>query len=584
MANKFMHFNKLMEIFSLINKMVTKVNIETNIPRAEGFETGLLNQVFSLLEIDRNQKYFSNEVVTPIKEETFNKSPLTMELLSKQAALKPAESLPLKETESNTKPMVTVAYLDMLKELKMKFAAKQKKDKPAVSNLNEIADKIYATPTGAYLRYRYPNADLEKSVELAVRTLLQNVKNDQFRKNKIASDTIISALNTDFEAVVKEVTALSRDILIHSVDDEAYHTLYHGHGNSLRLYVDMLREIKSSETIMDLTDSNPLRDKSAVNSVRTVDTVLSQYKDEAQKFADQNHLTLFDEKRTLGVGFAPDKIDFIRDNIISANVNLFGNSNLLAECTLFYFIDSFNISDPNEALVLNLVRRISDPSISEEALKEKAKRYKEVYEKYMSGSGGNLMEIKVKKGKFGENEDSLSIDDIAFPSWMKGLPVWLNKDNDKLATKSTNYNPVAVLDATHPNYTRPLMSEYLNLMARNPEAFIEKYSNFSNNKKVKKNQKITSLDRAQARLVVDPITFNDGENVKIKQYTRFPVAAEKEQQYQQALKKLMREDIQEYLELIKAGKVSPPEGDRLAKLMQFIESGSEVRSKTPVQL
>jgi hypothetical protein len=93
----------------------------------------------------------------------------------------------------------------------------------------------------------------------------------------------------------------------------------------------------------------------------------------------------------------------------------------------------------------------------------------------MQSSGGNLMEIKVRKGEFTNADEKVSsIDDIAFASWMKGIPVWLTKKSGKLATRSGNEKAVRILSDTHDRYVRPKMSEYLELNTSDPQAFIEK--------------------------------------------------------------------------------------------------------------
>jgi hypothetical protein len=205
---------------------------------------------------------------------------------------------------------------------------------------------------------------------------LRNIKKDQYKKTRLASDAIVNALNTNFYAVEKEVVGLVRNILISSVEDPDYYTMYHGHGNGLRLYVDMLRQVKSYENIANLSETNPLRDKAVESDIRNVSDILNRYGPAAEKYAATNDLNLRTNKRTLGFNFAPDKIELLRDNAVCVNTNLFGNTEILAECTLFYFLDSFNISNPNEVLVKKLLARIVDPEISESNMTAKTKRYK----------------------------------------------------------------------------------------------------------------------------------------------------------------------------------------------------------------
>ncbi len=545
---------------------------------AQQFRSELENTIKGLRHVPEEEKNLFAKSLQKAPDIIPETSKTIAKLETDNPQTKPALAAALAgQEESTAKPELTVAYLDMLKELKQKFAPKKDEEKSLkIKDLNEISEQIYETPTGAYLKYRFPHKDLEVSVSRAVRELLSEIHRDQFKKNRIASDAIIAALNTDFNAVHKEVTELVRQILISSASDPDYYVMYHGHGNSLRLYLDMLREVKSLETIQELAITNPMRDKTAKNAVRTVDDILENYESEALKYAKDNNTELYTDKRVLGVNFAPDKIGFIRDHVISTNLNLFGNTGLLAECTLFYFIDSFNISNPNEALVKGLLQRLSAPDTDEEILQRKIKRYTDLYESYMGNTGGNLMEIKIKKGDFEGDDDRVhSIDDIAFASWMKGIPVWVNEETGKIATKKTNFDVVPILTKEREGYERPSMSSYLDLMTSDTAGFIEKYSNFSGKGKITRRDKLISLDRPQARLVIDPVTFNDGKNIKVKQFTRNEVPEDRLRTYQEELRRLIREDIQEYITLIEDGKISPPTEDRLAFLLKFMEQGRQ---------
>lgn len=549
----------------------------------EVLQAELIETIKGLRHVPESEKnlYAKNlaEVSTDILKEEIVATIATLRTVSEDQKNQLAKSLGQREGRkdetASSAPQVTIAYLDMLKELKKRFSSGGESEKSTpVKSLNDISDKIYATPTGAYLKYHYPKKNLDQAVSLAVERLLKNVQKDQYSLRRLASEGIISALNENFSQVHKEVTDLVKMILANSVADEDYYTLYHGHGNSLRLYMDMLREAKSYETIMDLEQTNPMRDKSAKATVRTVKDVLSHYQQEAEDYAKANNTELFSDKRILGFNFAPDKINFIRDHVISLNVNLFGNLNTLAECTLFYFIDSFNISNPNAALVANLIKRISDPNLTADALNAKVKRYTDLYEKHMMNTGGNLMAIKIKKGKFGEEGEAVSsIDDIAFPSWMKGVPIWLDENSQKLATRGNNYNAVPILGYEHEGYVRPTMSSYLESLL-NPEGFIDQYSHFTPDQVVTKRNRNQSLDRTQARLVIDPVTFNDGKSIKVAQYTRFSTPDAQKEEYLSELQKLMKEDIREYLSLIQAGTIKVSDKDRLHVLMTLVNEAT----------
>jgi len=475
------------------------------------------------------------------------------------------------KTKDSYKPEIKTQHLDMLKELKAKFSDAEKDQdlsvKQNIKSLNEITDKLVHTPTGAFFKHVYAGKrDMEQSLSQTVKIMLNKILQDKKSKNRIASEHIVNSLKSNFKSVEKDVTELCQQVLINSTAyGEDYYTFYHGHGNALRLYIDLLREIKSYEVIQNLDLTNPLRDKSFASKDNTVDEILDQYEEKALDFAARNNVNLYDSKRGMGVGFAPDKIEFFRDNVISTNINLFGNMNTLAECTLFYWLDSFNISNPNEALVKNLLKRIL-PNVSEDILNQRMAKYTNLYNDLMKETGGNLMQIHVHKS---------IVDDISFASWMKGIPVLLDKETGKLATRGSNNKPVPVLTDKENKYERPKSSSYMDLFTENPDEFISKYSDFSNKARVSSKDRLESYDRPQMRLIIDPKYFNDPELVKVSQFTRFKASEDALDHYQQNLKNFLKEDVALFLEEMQKGKAEGQAGNPLTKLNQFVEEGTE---------
>lgn len=301
------------------------------------------------------------------------------------------------------------------------------------------------------------------------------------------------------------------------------------------------------------------------SSGNTAEEILSNFEDKALDYAARNNQKLYDPSRGMGVGFAPDKIEYFRDHVISVNPNLFGNMNNLAECTLFYWLDSFNISNPNEILVKNLLMRIAT-HLPEEKITERMTQYTALYNDFMKETGGNLMQIHVHKS---------IVDEISYASWMKGIPILLDKDTHTLATRGSNSKPVPVLTDRDNNYERPKTSDYLDLLTQDPDQFIEKYSDFSNRKVVKKHDLDECLDRPQARIVVNPSYFNNPDLVKVDHYTRFKASDEALNNYQQKLKSFIQEDMAAYLKQLQAGGIKGQSGDPLTKLTKYIEEGTE---------
>ena len=127
------------------------------------------------------------------------------------------------------------------------------------------------------------------------------------------------------------------------------------------------------------------------------------------------------------------------------------------------------------------------------------------------------------------------VDDISFASWMKGIPVLLDKETEKLAPRGSNNKPVPVLTDKENNYVRPKASSYMDLFTENPDEFISTYSDFSNKRRVNAKDRLESYDRPQMRLIIDPQYFNDPELVKVSQFTRFKASEDALGKYQQNL-------------------------------------------------
>ena len=72
---------------------------------------------------------------------------------------------------------------------------------------------------------------------------------------------------------------------------------------------------------------------------------------------------------------------------------------------------------------------------------------------------------------------------------------------------------------------------------------------------------------------MDPATFNDGRNVIVEQHVRKNVSDQAAKEYQDELQKLIREDMNIYLEGLQKDTVKGSEGDRLTKLIDLMKEG-----------
>ncbi|MGI4851793.1 MAG: hypothetical protein ACRYGR_07625 [Janthinobacterium lividum] len=156
-----------------------------------------------------------------------------------------------KGSKETLRPDITSQRLNLLKEIKER-AGKPKPlsvSKTIVTDINQVQEKLKNTVSGSLLGHNNPaGKTLENALSFKVKRMLTKIARDEKSKNKIASPSIIQALKDDRKGIEKEVTDLCREVLIKSAEhSDDFYTFYHGHGNGLRLYFDILREIKSFE-------------------------------------------------------------------------------------------------------------------------------------------------------------------------------------------------------------------------------------------------------------------------------------------------------------------------------------------------
>ena len=118
------------------------------------------------------------------------------------------------------------------------------------------------------------------------------------------------------------------------------------------------------------------------------------------------------------------------------------------------------------------------------------------------------------------------------------------------------------------------MSKYMDLYTKNPRKFIDKYCDFSKKSHIRAKDRLEALDRPQARLVIHPELFTNEEYVKINQFTRFEASDETKTSYYAQLKKLVHDDIQQYIEDLNEGKSEDQKGSKLNKLNKMISHGN----------
>lgn len=117
----------------------------------------------------------------------------------------------------------------------------------------------------------------------------------------------------------------------------------------------------------------------------------------------------------------PDHSPFARKTQISTNFSFLSNLDQPGECSLIFFINNVNISDPFEAVLKSvLMFYLKDAALVD----ERYKKYIKLYNDSVSNKGASLIQIFVKKDK---------IDSLAYLSGRNGIPYVKNNDAPETA-------------------------------------------------------------------------------------------------------------------------------------------------------
>ncbi len=453
-----------------------------------------------------------------------------------------------------------VQYLDVLKELKGAISIRDFSKDPA---------SFYKTQTGIYLKTFYDSENPEKALEQFANDMLGTIlkKIENLKKNDPTyneADGIYEELKHHYDRVYLELLALLRRCISKEMENQKnYYVFYHAHMPELRLYYDMLRAFSSYLAISNVSN-NPFRASSALLKYKNIPEFLKLYEAELKAYAKTQHLEFVSkdtQNSTFGFGFGPDHITWAKIHLLSANLTLGGNRLKLGENTLYYFLNAFSHMslDKIDFLLKTLLESFVEP----QEVEKKLKRYKDLFQKYLSESQGNLVQIFIKKDK---------VERLAFPSWPFGIPIYIERKSKRVAVNSLNAGWPAPYIASHPRSLRLVSSsDYMKEFTIAPEKFIENYAFRA--LKGRKNV----IDFAQVRLIMDPASFVDSSTVKTVCYTRNRISPAMLDKYYKGLDEFVREDMSSFVKKTNLG-----DDNILSRLLKYLQkkfSGGETTTK-----
>lgn len=324
-----------------------------------------------------------------------------------------------------------ISKMEVCLELKRKFKEKKVSELrttiPQDTSLNTISEKVLKTQSGAYLHYRFPDLELEDALDAIVDYTLDAFKYKKETKEKLKENR-------------SELKNLLRNLIINEANNPDKFVFYSGISNSLWPLCFTIKAMMKYYQVSE--HSKPIRIKDPDLIADNVEELLSQWEKHLEaelplqrekfkkKYGDQFDPTHFDSwknpDRCLGLSFAIDSINFFRNNALCCNNNLFGNLyNCTGECSLFYFLVSFNYNNDSKEILKELFSSVS--TLPPDAINELAEKILANYQQDpLSLAGGALMQIFIPKEE---------VDHQAYLSWPKGIPMRVDNNTGKLAVR-----------------------------------------------------------------------------------------------------------------------------------------------------
>ena len=426
----------------------------------------------------------------------------------------------------------------------------------SAANLDNQAKEFFETQTGHHLKAMFPR--LSKPEEITKAAI-----------DRVATKYKINGFDYAHKQLeIDKIYHVIEPLLQREIDTRNTHSVfYHGHSNEMSLYMDILKEFFGINNLKDSDNTHPLRLKNA-NSVKNVETFLDNFTKEYEKAQKQKGKKPYNPKRNSGFTSAPDLSDYARKHTICVNPSLFGNIETSFECTFYYFLNSFNIGNPNEALIKNLLVSTGLASDDPTELQTQLDTYKNLFTQKLKASGGGLMQILVRKDK---------VDQVGYASWAKGVPFYTDKKTGKFATRNHNKRAISILANETSRYKRPKLSSVLDLYKKNSFRFAKKYS--FNNK-----SSFYSYDRLQARLIINPKVFSDSKKVQIFRTFRADIDQAELSQYNANIKTQIEADL---ITAVSKKKLTPQYFDykfAFGSLVNYVFGKSQVKLSHVMEL
>lgn len=425
-----------------------------------------------------------------------------------------------------------LAHIDVLKELKAKA-------KEEHMDLDAFAKEVYATQSGQHLKAYFPNSTVSAALEGMIHKELKTIKGKILGQKKrnpsfTEGDSILSMLESNYDKVYLESLGYAKRSIANEIKyGKDFYALYHAHMPDLGLYYDMLKEIKQILKIESFGTTNVFREMGTDSS--SIKKLLKQYEDNLKELtqAKNKPLNATGPGSIMGFPEAPDHMIWAKNNMVSANISLFGNVGKLGENTFYYFLNSMSHISNVDFLIERLLKTVM-PQATNEEIGRRLTQYKNVFENHMRKGGGHLLQVFVKKEK---------IDEMAFASHAYGVPIWIDKKTNHFAMGKGKNLPLAQISADEKKYRLPKVSSYIDMYTKSPYKFSNMFSPVHRKKNSK--QEYSYNDAAQVRLIMNPQKLLD--NTFVIESTRNRIFDMDLKAYQRELKTLAIEDMSKYI-------------------------------------
>lgn len=440
-------------------------------------------------------------------------------------------------------------------------------------SLNDQEKEFWDTQTGSFLHAMYPMLKPEEAVKTAIDHVVtvhqKHIENESAKSGVTIFD--YAKKSEEIEKLYKQVEGFFEKEIQYK---DTHCIFYHGFGSGITAYNSILHELMSIADMKDLGKAHPLHYKnSKMNEVQDMDDFLNkdrykkahedncamlkqQAKKDPQNFGLYKNLKPYNLQKNLGVGKAPDNASYARDHLKSVNLSLFGNSENSGESSFLFYLTSGNIGKLDGFLTTRLLKEVgilSDKSTQQE-IDQKLAVYEKLFADKMARSGGGMLQIMMK------NE---IVDKYTFASWAKGIPYFMNKKNGKFATReNSNNKAIPYLANGSKDLVRPSLRKMIDLYKKNPLQFTKK---FSADGKVN----LAHLDRAQARLFVNPKEYANERKVIVNKAYRNEVNPADEVAYKDSLHKALIADLTETVNNKKLGE-DFSKNHAFGKVMNFV--------------